>query len=154
MTACSQKEQKQKLAQSLEIDLKEAEILEDEDSHGGFHGDGHRYVALRLEGDAKNAAEKAMVKSENWSALPFDDTLHTLVYGKKTASVSREPCVVSDSQKALFPEVENGYYYFRDRQDWNAGTGKEDLLERASLNFTIALYDAENGMLYYYEFDS
>ena len=51
--------------------------------------------------------------------------------------------------------INKGYYYFLDRHDeaiyYNSD---ENVLNRFSYNFTIALYNEETNKLYYYELDT
>ena len=50
--------------------------------------------------------------------------------------------------------IEKGYYFFKDRHaEANSGSGA-DLLSRASMNFTLAIFDAAANRLYYYELDT
>ena len=49
------------------------------------------------------------------------------------------------------PEIRAGFYRLIDR---HAQAGETDLLGRASLNFTLALYDTDTDTLYYFEMDT
>ncbi len=58
-------------------------------------------------------------------------------------------------QKEQLPRVEHGYYYFVDRQaESEQQTSDEQILERVSYNFSIAIYDTDTDTLYYVEADS
>ena len=52
------------------------------------------------------------------------------------------------------PQVEQGYYSFRDRYAEQYPDDTHPLLQRFSYNYTAALYDTENSTLYYYELDT
>ena len=53
------------------------------------------------------------------------------------------------------PQIQNGYYYFVDRQaESEMQHSDAQLMERASLNFSIALYDVDTDTLYYIEVDT
>jgi len=62
--------------------------------------------------------------------------------------------IVGDGTPAI-PEVDNGYYYFRDRHYQSTDpTDDSGVLGRASYNFTIAIYDTDSKILYYMELDT
>ena len=52
------------------------------------------------------------------------------------------------------PEIEEGYYRLIDRQAEEGKATGADILHRASLNFTVGLYDIEKGILYFCELDT
>ena len=53
------------------------------------------------------------------------------------------------------PQIQNGYYYFVDRQaEPKMQHSDAQIMERASLNFSIALYDMDTDTLYYIEVDT
>ena len=64
----------------------------------------------------------------------------------------------ADSKKSIgpylgdieLPEIQNGYYRLIDRQE-EKGT---DILERASFNFTLGIYDMDTKTLYFCEVDT
>ena len=57
--------------------------------------------------------------------------------------------------KAGIPMVKNGYWIFIDRyDDQHTFNNVENLFNRGSFNFTIAIYDTDNSVLYYFEFDT
>lgn len=47
-------------------------------------------------------------------------------------------------------KVENGYWFFNDRNNQKS----LELLERSSFNFTLAIFDADTNILYVYELDT
>lgn len=52
------------------------------------------------------------------------------------------------------PHVQNGYYYFCDRQnEYDIHNPKLALVNECQ-NYTIAIYDSDNNILYYYECDA
>ncbi len=53
------------------------------------------------------------------------------------------------------PRIENGYWLFIDRHGDSVDNYDDvELFNRHSFNFTLALYDAYENMLYYIEFDT
>ena len=92
--------------------------------------------------------------SETWKPLHFDRTLTALAYGLREGPRQTGPFVTGRGGSALLPAIEKGYYFFKDRHaDANSGSGA-DLLSRASMNFTLAIFDAAANRLYYYELDT
>ena len=59
---------------------------------------------------------------------------------------------LDDGEATLMPEVENGYYIVIDRHSQK--DENDDILGRASYNFTMAIYDTDANILYYCEFDT
>ena len=59
--------------------------------------------------------------------------------------------MTDDDNDPLIPEIRAGFYRLIDR---HAQAGETDLLSRASLNFTLALYDTNTNTLYFCEMDT
>lgn len=126
------------IADVLNVEIWDGVLLKSEDSHGGFLGDGLAYAEVQCSMEVPD--------SEYWHELPLSDTLAALV--------SRNGLLDSIDGRCLAPpEIRNGYYFFMDEFD---GTSPDDsqVRERYSYNFTLALYDADTGILYYYELDT
>lgn len=143
MTGCGLKRSGQSIVSSeLNIDCSMAELTKDMDSHGGFHGDGTTFYVFQFKLD--NNID-SLPEENGWHELPLTDNLTQVV-----------DTLISDSSgEPLFPQVENGYYYFRDRHDESSDCWiDEDIFARYSYNFTFAIYDLENNRLYYCEFDT
>ena len=87
--------------------------------------------------------------------MPLTENLTALVYGLQTESSSVGPMIHSGDGAPVIPEVENGYYYFLDRHSQSTNP-KDDsgVLDRASYNFTIAIFDTDQQTLYYMELDT
>jgi len=149
----------QELKRELGVDISGYTEITESDNHGGFHGDGELlYTAYYNAGPAAELEEKLEVlagkETSGWKKLPMTEVLQTAAYGIKEETRRVGPYVTLDGQQAL-PEVTEGYYYFRDRHS-QAEDERDDsqLLQRHSFNFTLAVYDAENNVLYYYEGDT
>jgi len=149
----------QELKRELGVDISGYTEMTESDNHGGFHGDGELlYTAYYNAGPAAELEEKLEVlagkETSGWKKLPMTEVLQTAAYGIKEETRRVGPYVTLDGQQAL-PEVKEGYYYFRDRHS-QAEDERDDsqLLQRHSFNFTLAVYDAENNVLYYYEGDT
>lgn len=120
----------EKVGNALGIDLSAAELLSENDTHGGFHGDGETIIQLRV-GDISTLING----KEGWHELPVDEDMLRLT--------------------PQFGDIESGCWYFYDRHskatdpyDYSAVNG------RFSYNFSFAVYDSEAGLLNYYELDT
>lgn len=138
---------KREILKAAGIDVRAGKEIETEDSHGGFHGDGVSLTVLAFDGEE---VEQQIVKNENWEKLPFDKTVTALVYGVEEGNRSTGPYLTDAEGKPILPEIQEGYYCFIDRHsEADAADGREEVLTRPSMNFTIAVYDAETGKMYY-----
>lgn len=149
LTACTLGGTLQELSQTLSVDLSQGTVVEETDDHGGFHGDGERWVAISLEEEISSALEEA-----GWQALPLPEPLEAALYGvtqvEGDRTIAEGPCFQRE-----IPRVSNGYYFFQDRHsEATDPTDPEELMERNSFNFTVALYDRDSQTLYYGEVDT
>lgn len=121
----------------LGAEITDGVLLKSEDSHGGFLGDGLSYAEIRC--------SLKIPDSDYWHPLPLSDTLTKLTAGNGL--------LATDGRSLVPPEIRNGWYFFMDEYD---GKSPDDTLvsERHSYNFTLALYDRDTGMLYFYELDT
>lgn len=154
-TACSSSNSEKNISQTLGVDVSSAAVLQSMDSHGGLHGDGSTYREMKFANGEGQTFTKELENNTAWGKLPLTDNLNIAVYGKESTSESIGPFVTNDNGEAYFPLVDNGYYFFLDRQSESKDV-KDDtnLLNRNSFNFTIAIYDTDNQILYYYELDT
>lgn len=147
-TGNSQKE----VSQALGISMKDGTELSYSDTHGGFHGDGTKFIALRI---SDPTFLDSINQNDEWKSLPLNTTLSSLLYGTTQEQGQIGPYVTDSGGSALFPPIENGCYYFQDRFSDHAGSlNSSDVLSRSSFNFTIAIYDTDSDILYYCEFDT
>jgi len=155
ITACSSKKSIKDISKTVGISLPDGIISQNIDSHGSFNGDGITYVEVMFPKGEKETITEEIENNEGWRKLPLTNNLHTAVYGKKSPSGSTGPFVTDDDGNPLIPIVDNGYYFFIDRQE-EGQEMKDDkkLLGGFSLNFTIAIYDTDNKILYYFELDT
>lgn len=152
LSACSSENPVNTISKQIGIDLSGGTILYNEDTHGGFHGDGYTFVKLNFDDTTSTIAED-IAKHGSWQELPLSENLHRAVYGKKDRDSSYNSLVLTD--EITIPAIENGYYFFYDRHsESNDHKNDTDLFSRYSYNFTIALYDTEHHDLYYYKFDT
>ena len=124
-------------------------VVDEKDSHGGFHGDGAYYLILNCSENKQKASELI----EDWKPLAMSEPLELIMYGGEKNGISYDGYNLSEQAK--MPEVENGYYCFYDRHP-NAKDphNDSDLLKRASFNFSLAVYDTDSDIMYYFEYDT
>ena len=130
------------------------QVVRSEDTHGGCHGDGHRFIVMDFGGESGRALVARLETSERWKPLPFDRTLTVLAYGMREGPRQTGPYVTGRGGGALLPEMGKGYYFFKDRHAEAGSDGGAELLSRGSFNFTLAVFDAAANRLYYYELDT
>lgn len=123
---------------------------EGHDSHGGFHHDGtafYQFTGI----DPAQLEPLSEGKIQGWNPFPLDEYAACLIYGGTIDGVTYAP------RTHLIPPVDKGAWFFLDRQNEKEHYSSEDLAEvydRPSANFTIAVYDAEKEVLYYFRYDS
>lgn len=123
-------------------------IVEEQDTHGGFHGDGSYYLIL----DCSNNIETALEIVDSWNNLPLSENLDLVMFGGEKNGISYQ---YNLSEKAHIPKIENGYYCFTDRHSKAKDPSDDsELLNRSSFNFSLAVYDSDTNRFYYFEFDS
>lgn len=120
------------------------------DDHGGFHGDG---VSMEVYG-VDEAAVEQMQTLPGWRRGPLDETAVILAYGSSTEeNGQRGPYITDQDHRVLAPQKDWDYWYFEDRQAEGDARYSTDVLDRPSLNFTLALYD-RSGRLYVFRMDT
>lgn len=118
--------------------------LEFKDSHDCFHGDGECLAKISFDNGQAKKFEKKIEKNCRWNRLPMPEILQDKV------SLEAE-------EGMNMPVVKRGYYYFLDRHSQvNDKYNPCDIDEksRASWNFTVAVFDTDENILYYYELDT
>ena len=134
------------------FNIAEFTVVAEEDSHGGFLGDGDYYLILDCSGKTEQAAE--LIK--DWSLFPLTENLQR-VMNMTCSGVDDDGVYYSKTlaEIAHWPIIENGVYKFIDRH--SEAIDKSDdtnLFNRYSFNFSIAAYDLDTNTLYYFEFDT
>lgn len=127
---------------------KDFNVVEEQDTHGGFHGDGSYFLIL----DCSTNTETALKIVDSWNELPLSENLDLLMYGGEKDGTTYGYHL---SEEAHMPNIENGYYCFQDRHSQMADSSDDsDLLSRGSFNFSLAVYDSDTNRFYYFEFDT
>ena len=154
LSACDTKESKKPqfdISEMIGIEIldEDMNMINHIETHGGFHGDGTTFYSMEIIND--DTIEE--IKSE-WKELPLTENLTALVYGLEDETSSIGPYISEDGE-ALFPKVENGYYYFYDRHSESKDHFDDtNVLARHSFNFVIAIFDTDTNRLYYSKFDT
>ena len=136
------------LSKYFEFNTSDFAVLEEKDTHGGFHGDGSYYIVLYC----SQNADKARSIVENWTTLPLSETLHIVMYGGEKNGINYG---YNFAEEAHWPTIKNGVYKFVDRHSESKNISDDsEILDRYSFNFSIAVYDLDSDILYYFEIDT
>ncbi len=146
------------------LDIGNASVIESTDSHDNFLGDGTLFVSADCSSaPLTDQIQAAMNNNSGWRELPLTDTLARLMIGYTDSDgQTYEPIFsIDNTGEPMFPEIENGYRFFLDRSSggsssFGSGDGSSDAedIDAAYIsNFTFAMYDTDNDMLYYCEID-
>lgn len=123
-------------------------IVKEEDTHGGWLGDGDYHLVLDC---SKNPGEARNIVKD-WKPLPLSENLDIIMYGGVRDNVVYR---FQSAERAQWPRISNGVYLFMDRHDEAIDPADDtNLLNRYSYNFTVAMYDLDNDRLYYFELDT
>ncbi len=143
---------KNEISRELGVDVSKGEQLAYTDSHGGFHGDGQTFAALKFPDDT---LLNEIASSHDWHPLPLSENLTAAVYGISDGNSSVGPYLKDEEGEPVIPEIQNGYYFFLDRHSESRDSHDDrELFQRFSFNFTIALYDVDTDTLYYVKLDT
>ena len=121
-------------------------------SHGGFLGDGATAVTVKFR---DGALKEQIEKDDRWHALPMSQNVSVALYGGTATTGAEWSSVVRDLSEFEMPEIENGYWFFRDRHPESSDNYDDaELFSRVSFNFVISVYDADLNVLYYFKIDT
>lgn len=141
-----------RISESTGIPIPDSIGIDYEDTHGGFHGDGETLAIVKFDGDTAQSVRAEILEQADWKRLPLTESLGVMMYGGVKNGITY---AYEYAELLQMPHIENGYWYFEDRQI-ESGLSREgqDLFPRASQNFTIAIYDLNTDILYYLEVDT
>ena len=118
----------------------------------GFNGDGELLFTVLIGEENNDAFIKEINALSTWQTYPLSETIDLLMYGGRRGNTTYS---YEYATELGIPNIENGYWLFKNRRqdvsDWVDDTG---LLEAPSFNFTLAMYDADNYVLYYFREDT
>lgn len=143
------------ISKELRVDVSAGTVQQNQDTHGGFLGDGHCVVELSFSHEDRPALLAEIQKSSFWKPLPLTQNLTYALYGGDFGDGEKSPYFDNEDGQPFLPEVENGYYFFLDRHSESTHlTDDAPLFSRASYNFTLAIFDLDTNTLYYFEMDT
>lgn len=123
-----------RIGRELGVDLSAGTLIRFEDDHGGFLGDGLATAEVELDGPIEGLAD-----APGWKPLPLSEN------AARAVSICEEEAA----------SAEQGWYYLYDRHSESVDPYDDSKLHgRYSWNFTVAVYDSQQGRLYYYKLDT
>lgn len=129
----------------IELDNYSCKIVTQKDNHGGFFGDGDFFAKIKC----TNIKYENL--SNNWKELPLSNSL---IEATNIDMCDSKGCF-NIYEKYNIPNITNGYYYFLDRNSESKNKYDDTYLNnRHSHNYTLAILDKVNNMIYYYELDT
>ena len=116
--------------------------MEEKDTHGGFHGDGEALAKVYFSDKQTQNFISKINNNSNWKDVPMPEVLQHKVYN-------------SIEEEMKVPFIENGYWLFINR--YSKVINKHDyneILGKASSNFSVAIFDKNQNILYIYSLDT
>lgn len=110
-------------------------------SDHGWFGDGYTFIVIQYKDGSQ---EEQIALEENWHKLPL------------SASLSSFLSMPSFNHYFNIPDIETGYFIVYDRNsngDCFNDNGLMDM-KRGTFNFSFAIYDSANRMLYLGKYDT
>ena len=128
------------------INIDDCRIKNRDEKRSG-NGDGNLVIILNCN---KNSIS---FKTKYWKQLPLSENLNTFMYGGV-----KEDGIIYDYNTAKennIPKIKNGYYYFANKYTSNKNKySDQKLFTDFSNNFFLMIYDTDNNVLYFLEYDS
>lgn len=125
------------IKKEFRIDVANCKKVKSKDTHGGFHGDGDLFAIL----DCSQSNENIINQVKEWETLPITDESILSQFKRFQLSESYD----DEIRKFNVLNSHNGYYYFKGKNQYSHGD---------YANFDFAIYDSDNHLFYYYEYDS
>ena len=135
------------LKDELGIDRDAYTVLHEQDSHGGFHGDGLYAVAL----DCADRMEEMQALTSDWQELPLTENLELLLYGGEKDGWSY---AYDLAEETAIPQIENGCYFFNNRHSRAIDSQDDDIFSQHSFNLSLAIFDRDQDILYLLCYDT
>lgn len=131
----------------IDFDVTSCKLINVTDTHGGFLGDGEYFAKY----DCSKATDETEKAKYNWNFLFEDSTIDEQL---KSVSCNDDGCK-SVYERYDIDTDHNLYYYFYNRHsDAKDYDDQEQLEDAISYNYSIAIFDADRDILYYYELDT
>lgn len=136
-------EPKKYISKITGIDIEKCSIEEENDTHGGFLGDGESFLKI----NCSNIDD--LRDFSNWKKMPLSSFLKEALELWKC-----DDCLLNSERYSIF-ENNSGYYYFVDRNSEATDIYDETTInERYSYNFSLVVYDENNKIFYFYGLDT
>lgn len=119
--------------------------FEYEDSHGGFLGDGVLLADANL--NQKQINQIIDKSATNWKDSPMPKEKRELIYNRKLADKD----IQSIEPSRGIEDIGNGYWIFKDRRSKES---KERFPGTNTGNYSLAIINLDENILYYIKFDS
>jgi len=132
----------------LNVDLSKGKYQRRIETHGGFLGDGEYYSRIIFTKD--NDISESLNNNAEWNKLPLPKELSDLLFNAD----ENHHFDLEIDKRIKIPNIQNGFYFFRNKQDVNNKNDASKIYNTYSFNLTIAIYDVDNYVLYYYELDT
>lgn len=145
LVACSSKTAQDTISRELNLDVSNGKEVLNINTYSG--SEGTSCIGISFDDDSVLTAIK---DNTEWLEFPLDETVRILIYGMEDEQMKIGPFLNDGNGGVLVPEVQNGYYQLIDRHS----DTKTDILNRASFNFTVALYDTDSNTLYFCKLDT
>ena len=143
LTGCSYN--KTYISKIINVNLDDCVIEKENDTHGGFLGDGEYFAKLTCSKSLEN------ILNSNWKKFPLTEEI---INALEIEWCDKEGCL-NYFERTGIDKLINGYYYFLDRHSDSLDKFDSSMLnERASYNFSLGIYDLDNNNIYYYELDT
>ena len=141
LTGCTITSEKTYISKKISLNLDDCKIENSKDTHEGFLGDGTYF--------AKITCENLDQKIYNWEKMPLKDDIKEAL----DLVICGENDCKNVFERYNIPEINEGFYYFLDRNPKANEENDPGLNNRASYNYSVAIFD-NNKTIYFYELDT
>lgn len=149
-TVPSKNEDKEITSKTLNVNIQNGKYLKRINTHAGLLGDGFYFSIIQFKPEDDISEE--LKNNPEWASLPMPSELKyelgMEVDGKSLDVYFREDYGV------IIPDLQNGYYFFKNKQDVPDQKDVTELSKSSSWNFITAVYDSEKYILYCFELDT
>lgn len=142
---CTARDPLAEISDAIGADVRGGNLAWLTDSETSFHGDGETLARILLTREQAASFLDDIQGSAYWHPLPLSGNLSAAIYGCRTDSGHFGPLFPADT----VPPVEHGCWFFEDRHSQAADPSSDaQLHSRGSWNFTAAIFDADQNIVY------
>lgn len=146
---CKKDDKKDMISEELGVNISSGEIIKVNEDDKGWQGDGMSIVEIKFN---NNDVKEEIEKSKKWHNN-ITDLEKALLYGYEKNDNGYGPYFADENDKILLPEFSNAYYLLINKQNGSIDNNM-DILNNASLNIILAIYNIDENILYYCELDT